>query len=187
MTQRTQGQGSLLQMVFQSLVLAHLPTHSCTQLPTHSSSQPLIPPPILLSTHILPMSPPIHTPTQQSTLILSHSYSSCSSHIHSLVHSFPLPSILLSFHPSTHPPIHLPEITAGVPRPGRAFPRLTTSTPGLRQAKLSPDCLFVPVFLLNHLRGLVGVCGKKQPPPRTCEADGWGPGGGCEGSALQAV
>lgn len=154
---------------------------------THSSSQSLIPPPILLSTHIRPMFPPIHTPTHPSTLILSYSYSSCSPHIHSLVHSFPPLSILLSFCPSTHPPIHLPEVPAGVPRPGQAFPRLTTSTPGLRQAKLSLDCIFVPVFLLSHLRGLVGVCGEKQPPPRTCEADGWGPGGGHEGSALQAV
>lgn len=160
--------------------------------PIHAPNCPLIPPASLsflhpsfypltyflcphLSTH-----PPNNLPSSSHTATHPAVHTSIHSFIHFLFH-------LLSFHPSTHPPIHLPEITAGVPRPGRAFPRLTTSTPGLRQAKLSPDCLFVPVFLLNHLRGLVGVCGKKQPPPRTCEADGWGPGGGCEGSALQAV
>lgn len=74
-----------------------------------------------------------------------------------------------------------------MPRPGQVFPGLTAPTPDKRQVRLSLNSMFVPVFLLNHLCGQVGICGKKLPLPSTHEVVVKSLGEGREGSALWAA
>lgn len=105
--QRTQGQGSLLQAVFQSLILAYLPTHSCTQLSIHSFLQPAS----HSATHPFIHSHPAYVPTYPHThppfyphpliqlLILQSTHPFTRSFISPSIY----PSVLLSLHPPTNP------------------------------------------------------------------------------------
>lgn len=163
MTQKLGGKPPSSQRCFRASFLPTCPLiHSSAQLSiplflqpaSHSSTTPFIySPTAYVSTHQL-----THPLIYPHLLMQRPTYSST----YTSIYSFISPSIQpLYFHPSTHPPVHPTWGHSWVPKSEQAFSRLSTSTPALRQARLSLDGTFVPVFLPNHLHGQVGVCSEK--------------------------
>lgn len=165
---RAAGQGSLLPAGFQSLVLAHLPSHSSAQLSIHlflqSASHSSPSPFIHSSIAYISSYPPTHLPASSHTT----NYSSSNLHVCSLLHIPFHPDFCPSISPPTHQSIYLGSLLG--------CPGLVSLSPGWpppllsRDRQDSLDSIFFPVFLLNHLCEQVGMCGKELPLPRTREA-----------------
>lgn len=189
-SQSVQGPGSLYPVVFQSLVLTHLPTHSSTHLTiypptpcTHSSTYLTINPPMTLYPFTCLSDCPAISP---SSAILSHNQPSPSTAI--LLHNHPL--TLLSTHlfthscisPSVQPPV-LPslyplstcghswsvQVRAGFPQVHHFH-----SCPG--QVRLALHCMLIPVFLLSQLHRWLGMLRSSlhQGLPNQRWGSGWG-------------
>ena len=165
-SQSVQGPGSLYPVVFQSLVLTYLPTHSSTHLTVN-------PPMTLYPFTCLSDCPAISPST--AILLHSHPLTLLSTHLftHSCISPSIQPPVLPSLYPLSSPPTcghsWSVQVRAGFPQVHHLH-----SCPG--QVRLALHCMLIPVFLLSQLHRWLGMLRSSlhQRLPNQRWGSGWG-------------